>query len=332
MLSRPNTAPRMRRGNHSAIACCRRALAASSCALGGEQVRPALQQLGGLTRTRRAERQASTVDGVMLAALNAWSPMSTAMRWRETAASVSSGGIAARALEASVCARSTSKGVARPARCARGYEAQRLVLRGGDRAHRLELAQRADEREVVGRDVAQHQQAHAARAVFDRQRVGRSRSGACAQAAEEVDFPGHAEADLRRARIRRFGDDILEQRVVIGLVIEGVAPDADRRKQPRAADRLSGARRAHRSAAILTSRFCWAARRMRSDSTGILEALPPRDLRLARGCRRLQRTGRARRARASAQAWHTQPGRARATQRDTMANPDAGSGIGSTWE
>ena len=33
MLSRPNTAPRRSRGNHSAIACCRRALAASSCAL-----------------------------------------------------------------------------------------------------------------------------------------------------------------------------------------------------------------------------------------------------------------------------------------------------------
>ena len=43
--------------------------------------------------------------------------MRTAIRCRETAASVSSGGIDARVLEASVCARSTSNGVARPTRC-----------------------------------------------------------------------------------------------------------------------------------------------------------------------------------------------------------------------
>ena len=157
--------------------------------LRSEQVRPALQQLGGLTGHAPPERWARTVDGTMLAALNAWSPMSTAMRWRETAASVSSGGIAARALEASVCARSTSNGVARPARWRADDEAQRFVLRGGYRAHRFELAQRADEREVVGRDVAQHQQAHAPRRVFDRQRVGGGRGRARAQATEEVDFP-----------------------------------------------------------------------------------------------------------------------------------------------
>ena len=81
---------------------------------------------------------------------------------------------------------------------ARGHEAQRFVLRGGYRAHRFELAQRADEREVVGCDVAQHEQPHAARAVFDGERVGGGGSGARAQATEEVDFPGHAEADLRR--------------------------------------------------------------------------------------------------------------------------------------
>ena len=52
----------------------------------------------------------------MLAALKAWSPISTAMRCRDTAASVSSGGICARAVDASVCARSTSNEVARPAR------------------------------------------------------------------------------------------------------------------------------------------------------------------------------------------------------------------------
>lgn len=52
----------------------------------------------------------------MRAALPAWSPISTAMRCRDTAATVSSGGIWARADSASVCARSTSNGVASPAR------------------------------------------------------------------------------------------------------------------------------------------------------------------------------------------------------------------------
>ena len=125
---------------------------------------------------------------------------------------------------------------------ARCYEAQRFVLRGRYRAHRFELAQRAGELEIVGCDVSQHQQTHASRAVFDGQRVGRGRSGARAKAAEEVDFPCHADADLRRPRIRRLGNEVLEKRVVVRSVIEGVAADADGRKQPRTADRLSGAR------------------------------------------------------------------------------------------
>ena len=154
MPSRPNTAPRKSRGNHSAIACCRRALAASSCALRGEQIGPALQQRGRLTRHAPAERLARRVDGTMLAALNAWSPMSTAMRCRETAASVSSGGIAARALEASVCARSTSNGVARPTRW-RAVTRRSVSSCAAEIARtRVELAQRADEREVVACDVA----------------------------------------------------------------------------------------------------------------------------------------------------------------------------------
>ena len=125
---------------------------------------------------------------------------------------------------------------------ARRYEAQRFVLRGGYRTHRFELAQRAGEREVVGCNVTQHQQTHASRAVFDGQRLGRGRSGARAQATEEVDFPCHADADLRRARIRRFRNEVLEIGVVVRLVVEGGAAQADGREQPRAADRLSGAR------------------------------------------------------------------------------------------
>ena len=76
---------------------------------------------------------------------------------------------------------------------ARLHEAQRLVLRGRDRAHGLELAQRSDQREVVGRDVGHHEQAHAAHAVLGRERVGGGRGRAGAQATGQVDFPGHIE-------------------------------------------------------------------------------------------------------------------------------------------
>ena len=95
-------------------------------------------------------------------------------------------------------------------------EAQRFVLRGRYRAHRLELAQRADEREVVGRDVGQHQQAHAARAVLDRERVGRGRRCARAQATGEVDFPRRRRC--RRSQCSRSGTACLMDGVVVWSV------------------------------------------------------------------------------------------------------------------
>ena len=58
-----------------------------------------------------------------------------------------------------------------------------------DRAQGLDLAQRADQREVVAGDVAHHQQAHAPHAVFHGQRVGSGRRRARAQAAAEIDLP-----------------------------------------------------------------------------------------------------------------------------------------------
>ncbi len=61
---------------------------------------------------------------------------------------------------------------------ARGDETQRLVLRRGDRTHGLELAQRADEREVVGRDVGQHEQPDG--------RARRLRSRSCRQVAADA--------------------------------------------------------------------------------------------------------------------------------------------------
>ena len=95
----------------------------------------------------------------MLAALNAWSPISTAMRWREAAACPRSFRLRTLDVERR---RETDP-------LTRRDEAQRFVVRGGYRTHRFELAQRPDEREVVCCNVTQHQQTHASRAVLDGQ-------------------------------------------------------------------------------------------------------------------------------------------------------------------
>src|SRR4029450_5800303 len=55
---------------------------------------------------------------------------------------------------------------------ARRYEAQRFALRSRYRSHRVELAQRADKREVVRCDVADDEQANATRDVLGGARVG----------------------------------------------------------------------------------------------------------------------------------------------------------------
>ena len=218
-----------------------------------------------------------------LAALKAWSPISTAMRWRDTAASVSSGGIAARARDASVCARSTSNGVARPDALARGDQAQRLVLRGGDRTHGVELAQRAGEDEVVGRDVAQHEQAHAALAVLGRHRVGCRGLGAGAQAAGDIDFPGDVEPGAGGLACPAGA---LDRAAVAAAAIGTAGAEADARHQPRAADGFAGARCAHALGGDLDVAIL--ARRA-ADQLGqhrVAVALPPRDFRLAHSCGR----------------------------------------------
>ena len=164
------------------------------------------------------------------------------MRWRETAASVSSGGIAARARDASVWARSTSNGVARPDALPRSDEPQRLVLRGRNRAHGLELAQRADQGEVVARDVGQHEQAYAPCTVFGRHGVGGRRRGTGSQATGQIDFPGDIDARAEPFDIRNA---LLDRRVVAGALIHAHGADADARPQPRTTDRLPGSRRTH---------------------------------------------------------------------------------------
>ena len=267
------------------MACCRRALAASSCALAASRSGLPLQQLGRLTRTRRRNgwldgrrRDARCIERLVSNEHGDAMPRDGSERFERRYRRACPRGFRLRTLDVER-RRETDP-------LARRYEAQRFVLRGGYRTHRFELAQRAGEREVVGCNVTQHQQTHASRAVFDGQRLGRGRSGARAQATEEVDFPCHADADLRRPRIRRFRNEVLENRVVVRLVIEGGAAHVDARKQPRAADRLSGARGAQplgRDLDVAVLLRCAA------DEVGkhrILEAFPPRHLGLVCGGRR----------------------------------------------
>ena len=148
---------------------------------------------------------------------------------------------------------------------ARRDEPQCLVLCGRDRAHGLELAHRADQHEVVGRDVAQHEQAHATHAVLDRQCVGLGGLGARAQATGEVDFPGHVDTGAAGLRVGNFLGD---GPVVAGSLLVVTGDAADARQQPRPADRRAGARGAQALGRDLTSRFSRAARTMRSERTG----------------------------------------------------------------
>ena len=196
---RPNEAPRNRRGNHSAAACLRRALAASSCAISastsGRRCSSAAGCPGWVSGTATSPRQ-----GSMLAAWNGLVadqhrdavPRDRRDRLQRRDLRARRFGIGLRALDV--------EGRRQAGAMARLHQAQGLVLGGGDRAQRVELAQRADQREVVGRDIGHHQQAHAAHAVLRGQRVGGRRGRACAQAPAEVDLPGR-----RRGRRCRCG-------------------------------------------------------------------------------------------------------------------------------
>jgi hypothetical protein len=115
---------------------------------------------------------------------------------------------------------------------ARGYETQRFVMRGGDRAHAVELAQRANEREVVRRHVRYDEQTNAARRVLGNARVGGGRGGAGAEATGDVDFPRHFQAALPTLRVSGLRHELLGGRVVTRPVIEARAMDPNARKQP----------------------------------------------------------------------------------------------------
>src|SRR4030095_2263060 len=105
--------------------------------------------------------------------------------------------------------------------------------------------------------------------------------GARAQATEEVRFPGHAQADLSGAGIRRLRDEVLEVGVVVRLVIEGRASQAHVRKQPGAADGLSGAGGADPLCRDLDVAVLLRGALDEIGKDRILEAFPPRDLGLA---------------------------------------------------
>jgi hypothetical protein len=205
-----------------------------------EQVRPPLQQLGRLTGTRRGNggfdgrrRDSRGIERLVSNEHGDAMPRHGGERFERRDGCACPRGFRLRTFDV--------EGRRETDPLARRYEAQRFVLGGGYRTQRLELAQSAGEREVVGCNVTQNQQTHASDPVFDGERLGRGCRGACPQATEEVDFPCHANADLRGPRIRRFRNEVLEDRVVIRLVVEGHAAHVDAREQPRAADRLSGA-------------------------------------------------------------------------------------------
>ena len=91
------------------------------------------------------------------------------MRCRETATSVSSGGIAARAREASVCALDVER--RRESRAVPSGDEAAAFRHARPRSRALFQADAApDKDEVVGCDVGHHQQSHPACAVFGGER------------------------------------------------------------------------------------------------------------------------------------------------------------------
>src|ERR1022692_144652 len=139
-------------------------------------------------------------------------------------ASARFGGLGLRALDVE------QRGEADP--LAGGHQAQRLVLRGRNRAHRVELAQCSHEGEIVRRHIRYDQKTNAARDVLRRARVGGGRSGPSTQAPGDVDFPGDVDAALPTLRVGRLRHELLGGRVVTGPVIEARALDPNARIQP----------------------------------------------------------------------------------------------------
>ena len=163
----------------------------------------------------------------------------------------------------------------------RGHEAQRLILRGRDRAYRLELFEGTHQREVARGDVAENEQAHSACNVLCGHRVRGGRSGTRAQPSAQVDLP--RDAERRRSCLGMSGTSRLHGVVVAGAADQRapVAPMLGNSEERLMVSPPRAART--RSTAILMSRFSRAARPMSSVEHGIAEAFPPGDVRLGLG-------------------------------------------------
>ncbi len=167
----------------------------------------------------------------------------------------------------------------------RSHEAQRLVLRGRDRAHRLELFEGTHQREVARGDVAENEQAHSACNVLCGHRVRSGRGGPRAQPSAQVELPRDAERRRSCLGVRNIA---LDGVVVAGAVIERARRRTDARKKGGTADGFAAARGSHAfhrdlDVAILARS---AADELREH--GVAEAFPPGDvgLGLGRGRRR----------------------------------------------
>ena len=101
-----------------------------------------------------------------------------------------------------------------------GHETKRLVLSRGDRAYCFELLECADEREVVGRNIAEYQQAHTPRMVFSGHPVRRCSGCTGPQSSTEVDFPRNAESAAGALHVR---NSLLRTAAVVGALITAAA-------------------------------------------------------------------------------------------------------------
>ncbi len=268
---RPNDAPRNSRGNHSAAACLRRALAASSCAIRASTSGRRCSSVAGCPGLGRRHdhvaapgHDARGVEGLVADQHGDAVPRDGRERLQRRDLRARRFGLGLRALD--VERRRQARALARR------HQAQRLVMGRGDRAHGVELAQRADQREVVGGDVGHHQQAHAAHAVLGGQRFGSRRRRAGAQAAGEVDLPRDVEAGAGALGVRHR---LLHGTAVAAAAVAGRAGRADAGHQERPADRHAGTRGAHALCGDLHVAVLARGTAHQVGQDRVIEALPP---------------------------------------------------------
>ncbi len=158
---------------------------------------------------------------------------------------------------------------------ARLHQAQRLVLGGRDRPQGVELAQRTDQREVVGGDVGHHQQAHTAHIVARSQGIGIGRGRTRTQAAAEVDLPRDVQARAAALGVRQ---GLLDGIAVARVVFDAPAARADAGVQEGPADRLAGVCRTQSLGGDLDVAVFLRRATNQVGQHRVVERLPPGDL------------------------------------------------------